>query len=165
MPVSDNPFRNRVKLDAENMKVIVEVVKKDDESIVETGEFEAGKVHANLRNNIVLYGLSKLLQDRTSETPTGPGKVAAMRELMAQFEAGTWSAERKAGAPVVSPEVEAIAQLKGCTVAEAQKALRSHPQEVRDKIYANPKVKEIADQIRAARENATAVGLDDLAAA
>lgn len=164
MALSDNPFRNRVTLKPDALTILVEVIKRDDESVVETAEFAGADVHTNLRNNVALYGLSKLLQDRTSEVPTGPGKVAAMKELMEQFKSGTWTAERKAGAPVVSAEVEAVAELKGCTTAEAQLSLKGYDVETRKKILANPKVVALAQEIRGRRTAATPTDLSDLTA-
>jgi hypothetical protein len=165
MPVSVNPYRNRVKLDVEKLAVIVEVLKKDDESVVETGTFEASQLPDNLRPHVALYGLSKLLQDRTSEVETGPGKIAAMNELMEQFRQGVWTAERKSGSPTVSAEVEALAAIKGLTVAEAQAALRKYDKPVRDKILSNEKIVAKAEEIRKARKTAEGIDLEDLATA
>lgn len=162
MPVSDNPYRLSIELNKDKVAVIITVKKREDDSVVETAEFPASDIHANLRTDVGLYGLSKLLQDRTSQVDAGPGKIAAMRELADQLKAGVWEKERKVGAPIVSAEVEALAQLKQITVPEAQGALRAYSKEVRAKILANPRIVEAAAAIRAARASATAVTLDDL---
>ena len=88
MATSTNPFRTKVDLDATAQKIKVQILKKDDDSVVEEGEFSASDVHANLRSNVVLYGLSKLLQDRTSEVEVGPGKIAAMTGVAVGDDAG-----------------------------------------------------------------------------
>lgn len=165
MATSTNPFRTRVALNAESMSIKVTIIKKEDESVVEEAEFNAAEVAESLRGDVALYGLSKLLQDRTSEVEVGPGKIAAMQALFAQFVKGVWSAERKAGSPVVSAEVEALAQLKGITVAEAQSALKKYPADVKASILSNPKIVELAATIRAARTSAETISLDDLATA
>lgn len=165
MATSTNPFRTKVALIAAAMQIKVTIIKKDDESVVEEAEFPAAEVAESLRNEVALYGLSKLLQDRTSEVEVGPGKIAAMQALFEQFKKGIWSAERKAGSPVVSAEVEALAQLKEITVAEAQSALKKYPADVKASILANPKIVELAASIRAGRANAESIDLSDLAPA
>ena len=161
MPLSDNPYRLKVELNTDKALVAVTVLKRDDDSVVETAEFPAADVAATLRLQVGLYGLSKLLQDRTSEVPAGPGKVAAMRDLNGQLKLGVWEKERKIGAPVVSAEVEALAELKGISVAEAQGALRGYSKEVRVKILAHPTIVAKAAEVRAKRGTATGVSLDD----
>jgi len=162
MATSTNPFRTKVDLNAETQRIKVQIIKKDDESVVEEGEFAAADVHANLRHNVALYGLSKLLQDRTSEVEVGPGKIAAMGAVMDNFKAGNWVQERKSGTPVVSAEVEALAALKGLSVAEAQAALKKYDVEVRKQILANPTIVAKAEEIRAARKTAEGIDLSNL---
>lgn len=162
MGTSVNPFRTKVELNAELQKIIVQILKKENDEVVESGEFAAADVHPNLRSNIVLYGLSKLLQDRTSETDVGPGKIAAMQAVMDNFKAGNWVQERKSGSPVVSAEVEALAELKGLTVAEAQAALKKYDVEVRKQILSHPDIVKKAEEIRAARKSAEGVDLTSL---
>lgn len=163
MGTSTNPFRTSVELKAAEMAIHIKILKKEDNSVVEEEVFQASGVADNLRGDVALYGLSKLLQDRTSEVEVGPGKIAAMRALMEQFGKGVWSQDRKPGAPVVSAEVEALAQIKGCTVAEAQSALRKYPADVKANILANPQIVELATKIRESRKAAESISLDDLA--
>ncbi len=162
MPVSDNKFRNKVELIAERGVVSVQVIDRESEAVVESREFDASGVHENVRPLVGLYGLSKLLQDRSSETPTGPGKLSAMQEVYDLLSRGEWERERKAGAPVVSAEVEALAEIKKITVAQAQAALRKFTKEQKDKILSNPAIVAKAAEIRAARETSN-VDLSDLA--
>lgn len=174
MALSDNKFRLSVLLNKlakeptdefpnglPAMSVNVNVIKREDDTVVESETFLAGEIGENVRGDVALYGLSKLLQDRSSDTPAGPGKLAAMREVMELLKAGTWERERKAGAPVVSAEVEALAEIKNISVAEAQAALRKYSKETRDQILANPKIVERAAAIRERRGKAE-VSLDDL---
>lgn len=171
MAQRNNPFGLRADLNIENMSVdftVIDKVNKDEKGepkVVETHSFKVSEcVHEKLHRPVALYGLSKLLQDRTSEVPTGPGKVAAMQEVAALLASGEWERERKVGAPVVSPAVEALAQLKNCSVGDMQTALRRYDKAKREQILANPKVVELAAQIKAARE-AKQVDLSDLEAA
>lgn len=159
--VRNNPFGLRAKLNVENMSVDFSVIDKKEDKEVETKSFKASDIHSNLHKMVALYGLSKLLQDRSSDTPTGPGKLVAMEEVAVILAGGEWERERKVGAPVVRPEVEALAQLKGCTVADIQATLKKYTKEAREKVFANPKVIAAATAIRAARETAS-VDLSDL---
>lgn len=162
MPASDNKFRLSVDLDAEKATVVVHVIERETKKEVEVETFNATEVHTNLRTNVALYGLSKLLQDRTSETEVGPGKLAAMRELFAQLSAGVWEKERKVGTPVVSAEVEALAEMRSWSVAEAQTALRKYSKEQRSAILSHESVVAKAAEIRGRRQSAEALSLDAL---
>ena len=160
-------FKTSVKLNTEAMSVDVSIFDKKEEKVVESHSFPASDVHENLRAQIGLYGLSKALQDRASDTPTGPEKLIAMKAVAAQFKEGKWAKERVVGAAVVSTKVEALAQLKSLTVPQAQTVLKNYTKEQRAAILANPQVVELAAQIEAAREADTTVdsaSFDDLVA-
>lgn len=162
MPITEkSQFRLSVELKADDATVNVQVIERESGDAVESETFQAREVHDNIKANVALYGLSKLLQDRSSDTDSGPEKLDAMREVFAMLKAGQWEKERKAGAPVVSAEVEALAALKKINVAQAQTALRKYTKEQRDKILANPAIVAKAKEIRASRE--TDVSLDDFA--
>ncbi len=165
MATRNNPFGLRAKLNVEAMSVDFQIVKKETdtekESVVGEKSFPVASVHQSLHKNVALYGYSKLLQDRSSDVPTGPEKITAMEEVAALLATGEWERERKVGAPIVRPEVEALAELKGCSVGDIQASLRNYDKANREKILANPKVVELAAQIKARRE-AGGVKLDEL---
>jgi hypothetical protein len=98
------------------------------------------------------YGLAKLGEDRTSSVDED-GKLRAREELIEFFKYEEWSKPRAAGAPTVSAEVEALAELrcKG-SVARAQQELRKYTKEERVQILASPEVVKLADQIKGRRE-------------
>ena len=156
----------KVELDADNSAVVATVVDRDNKGAeIESRSFDASRVHESLRSSVALYGLSKLLQDRTSDKSVkehGIEKLDFMEEVLARFEAGEWAAERKIGAPTVSVEVEALAALKGVSVAVMQKSLRAYTKEQREGILANEAVVAKAAEIKASRENAADVDLSDL---
>lgn len=163
MPITEKSvYRLSVELKAEEAQVLVQVVERESGDIVETETFEARSIPDNIKTNVALYGLSKLLQDRSSDTDSGPDKLDAMREVYTMLREGKWEKERRAGSPVVSAEVEALAGIKKITVAQAQAALRKYTKEQRDKILSNEAIVLKAKEIRAARET-TDVSLDDLA--
>ena len=161
-----NPFSLSFDEDFDNMAVGVTVRKRDGEDFtdLETETFRLADVAEELHPNIMLYGLKQVISDRCSQVDTGPDKLAAMREVAAQLKAGQWKKDRVVGAPTVSAEVEALAQLKGISIPDAQRALKSYAPEQREKILSNAKIKELAAQIRASRETAPVTSLDDLAA-
>mgnify|MGYP007059420884 FL=1 len=164
MSRATNKYRTKVDLNADEMSVDISIVDKGSNEVVASDSFPAHEIHESVRPQVSLYGYSKLLQDRVSDVPIGPEKLDAMKEVAAQLGSGQWAKERKIGAVVTSPEVEALARLKQISVPQAQAALKDYPKEVREKILANPKIVELAAQIRAERDQAESVSLDDLAA-
>ena len=157
------PYRTTVKLDTEAMSVDVNIIERASDSVVANHSFPAEEIHESVRQQVALYGYSKLLQDRASDVDVGPDKIDAMKDIAAQLAAGQWAKERKIGAVVTSPEVEALARIKSISVPQAQAALKGYPKEQREKILANPQIVEMAKTIREEREAAEAVSLDDLA--
>ncbi len=157
-----NLYALSVNLNVETMSVDVTVKERESDEVVDTHSFPASDIHESLKGNTALYGYSKLLQDRSSDTPTGPEKLAAMKAVAEQLASGQWQKERKVGAPTVSCEVEALAQLKNISVPQAQAALRRYDKAARDKILSNEKIKELAAQIREARAEEEVASLDDL---
>jgi len=163
MPITEkSAYRLSVELKPEDATVNVSVIERESGDVVESESFAARELPDNIKPTVALYGLSKLLQDRSSDTDSGPEKLDAMREVFAMFKAGQYERERRAGAPVVSAEVEALAVLKKITVAQAQAALRKYTKEQREKILSNAAIVEKAKEIKAAREKSD-VSLDDLA--
>lgn len=158
-----NPYALSVDLDTKTMSVVATVKERETDEVVDTATFPASDIHESLKGNVALYGYSKLLQDRSSEVKSGPDKLAAMQDVAQQLAAGQWQKERKVGAPTVSAEVEALAQLKQITIPQAQAALRRYDKAQRDKILSNEKVVALAAQIREARESEEIIPLDDLA--
>lgn len=171
MALSNAKHRVVVDLDAKTMAAVMTIIDRESEKPVPNGVFSlaAGDIHESLRPLVGLYGIKALLSDRTSDISFGTGatpeeKMAAWAEVAELLKAGTWERERKAGAPVVSAEVEALAELKSITVAEAQTALRKYDKATKEKILANPKIVERAKAIKEARAKAETLDLGDLAA-
>lgn len=163
MPITEkSAYRLSVELKSDDATVNVQVIERESGDVVETETFNAREIPDTLKTNVALYGLSKLLQDRSSDTDSGPEKLDAMRDVFSMLKSGAWEKERKAGAPVVSAEVEALASLKKITVAQAQAALRKYTKEQREKILGNAAIVAKAKEIRAQRDQ-TEVSLDDLA--
>src|SRR3990172_10554734 len=101
---------------------------------------------------------------RTSQVKDAPvQKLKDMAAVLDRLGAGEWAAERAAGGlGVVSPEVEALAVLKGISIPDAQKALNAYTPEQRAKILGNPQIVAEAAKIKQGREAAKPETLDDL---
>lgn len=164
-----NPFSMNYELNTSNMQIIATMRKKNeagDFEALDTSTFDYGSVADSVRDSVNLYGLSKLIQDRSSEVKAGPEKLSALREVFDQLAAGQWEKARVVGTPIVSAEIEALAQIKGIDIPTAQKALKQYDKEQKERILANPAIVARAAQIEAERAaaNGPAVGLDDLLA-
>lgn len=148
----------------EEMVVQFKVLSADDQIVDSTAfSFDELPEDGEIRDKVSLYGLNKLLTDRTSDEKNKRDKLLAMREVFDRLCGGEWAKERVVGAPVVSVFVEALAELKGISVPTAQKALSGYPKDTREKILANPKVTEIAERIKEEREESEEISLDELA--
>jgi hypothetical protein len=156
-------FRTIAALNTETMSVDISIVAKENDEVVASRSYKAAEIHDSVKAQVGLYGLSKLLQDRASDVEVSPEKLDAMDDIAAQLAGGQWAKERKIGAVVTSPEVEALARLKKVSVPAAQAALKGYPKEQREKILANPAIVELAAKIREERSAAETISLDDLA--
>jgi len=164
MPKAQNALGLKAVENTDDMTVTIMVYDFDEETSLDETVFSFRKVHATLQARTSLYGLKKILMDRTSQVKENPeAKLAAMADVMARLETGEWSAERQGGGlGVVSVEVQALAQVKGITVPDAQLALKSYTKEQREKILSSAKVQEAAKALRAQREKAEVKSLDDM---
>jgi hypothetical protein len=156
----------RPTLDVETMAVIMHVKEDDNILAVHVFSYDALERHPSIQHNIMLHGLSTLLQQRTSDVKADPErKLEAMKEVYERLIAGEWTKERKAGSPVVSLLVEAVVEAKrkqgkDITVAQAQKAVRALSDD--DKGVLEDNLSELMDTIREARASDEGTDLDDL---
>ena len=150
----------------EDSGVVVANVRERDESgewdVVDSQTFDPAAVAESAQGFVNGYGLSKLMQDRSSAVPTGPDKLAAMNEVFAMLCEGKLRAERTRGAAVVSAEVEALAEIKGVDIPTIQKSLKKYTEEKRKEILSHPKVKAKAEEIRNRRDSTEEVDLESL---
>ena len=165
MSRADNVYKTSVKLNTEDMSVEVSILLRAADSVVSSEVFSATEIHGSLKQQVSLYGYSKLLQDRASDVPIGPEKLEAMKAVAVQLAGGQWAKERKVGAIVTSPEVEALAALKEISVPAAQAALKAYPKEVREQILGNEAIVAKAKEIREARAATEVASLDDFVVA
>ena len=164
--MSDKKQRMRVKYDVEALVITFEVVDASgpEDKVLVTRDFEFNQLpkDGDNRDKVTLYGLNKLLTDRTSEQKD---KLLKLDEMQVVFELlcfGEWAKERVVGAIVVSPEVEALAQMQSISVPDVQAALAQYDKGTRKAILDRDDVQSVAKLIRAARKDAPAKTLDDM---
>lgn len=173
MPLSTAEYRIRPVLSEEEMTVTMQVIDRneDDENaqVVESYVIDAKKFPETLRSKIFLTGVRALFAERTSDVTFGGSKkhtpeqkISAYATVDAQLQKGEWERERKPVSPVVSAEVEALAELTENTVAEIQATLRGMTKEDREATLAHEEVQARAKEIRARRDATTAAGGVDL---
>jgi len=149
----------RVSYNATDSSITIAV--KDGDQELGSSAFVFDTLPESIRSEIQVYGLSKVLQDRTSDVTDKLDKLDAMDDVYALFEQGTWKKERKAGAPVVSVEVEALANLKGVSIPAIQKARKGYTKEQWATIVDNEAVQAEIIKVKAERDGQEA-DLDDL---
>jgi hypothetical protein len=145
--------------------VIVNVLNEQDKNVArDTFDFALLEAQAEeTARRSRLYGLNKLLSDRTSEIKDKRKKLAAMRELFEYFvDGGEWIKERAGSLGVVSVNVEALAELKKWSIPQTQKALAKYTKEQREKFLSRKDVQAIADRLTKERKEAAELSLDDL---
>lgn len=173
MPLSSAEYRVRPVLNADDMTVTMEIIdrEEDDENaaVVDKYVIDAKQFPESLRGRLFLTGVRAIFAERTSDVTFGgktkhspEQKIAAYQAVFSQLVKGEWERERKPVSPVVSAEVEALAELTGNTVAEIQATLRGFTKEDREATLANEEVQAKAKEIRAAREQKAAAGGVDL---
>lgn len=109
------------------------------------------------------YGLAKLGMDRASQVDMGLDKIARINQVWEDLCDGIWEREASRTGPVVAAWIEALAEIKGATVADIQKSLKVYTDEQKEAIKANPRVAKRAEEITAARNaGGNEIDLDDL---
>lgn len=141
--------------------VVAFFVSQDKEQIG-VRSFDFAELDEEQAHRVFLYGCNKLVTDRTSDKKDKLEKLAEMQNVFDLLCSGEWSKERVVGAPVVSVEVEALAQLKELSVPQAQAALAAYDKEVRAKILGSEQVQQVAQEIRELRAATEVVSLDDM---
>lgn len=149
-------------LDTSTGTLSINLVDKENKNeVVDTWTGNLAAIAPELRAQIFAEGVSRILQQRHSQVDMLE-KFAAFDQTMAEWAAGQYLSDRKAGSPTVKIEIVAFAELKGLSVRDAQKFLSSKcDAAMRDKIYASEKVQAKVAEIKA-RETVTDVDLSDI---
>jgi len=114
---------------------------------------------ADMAERVFDYGLAKLGMDRASQEDMGLDKINRICDVWSDLCNGIWERESVRSAPVVAAWVEALADIKGVSVADIQKALKGYSDDQKAALKANPKVKAKAEEIEKARKS-TEDGID-----
>ena len=108
-------------------------------------------VATKLQARVSLYGLAKLCEDRSSSADPDD-KFTVRREVMQLLHEGRWEKEAVRGAPVVSPEIEALSEITGESIPAIQKARKRYSDEQWLIILERSGAKERAEEIREDRK-------------
>lgn len=146
----------------------------ENKEIVSEKQFDASGcpdvlMDGDIEKNLAGYGLLKLLQDRTSQEKDPEAKVELMGEYFESFfsqglwkkpaekrAAGTGGSRRKVSASLA----QAVANLQGITIVQAESALKTLDKERFEAISSNERVAE--EIARLNDESSEAVDLSDL---
>lgn len=147
-------FDGRVLVLSQGPKGEKEVVRK----------YDGHDVPADLHEKVWQLGFkTKVMNYKSGAKDKGRDPLEMMDEGFERLCDGDWAKEREGGGPTVSPEVEALAQIRKTEVGVIQKSLRQYDMETRKKILSNAEVVRIAAGIRKARESTQVIDLDDMA--
>lgn len=138
----------------------------ENKQVTETIEFNVSDLPAVFTSNegektLAAYGLTKLLQDRTSQVKeSAAAKLKAMCEYFNVFKSGTWreykesTGEGKGRKPQIDPILaQAVANLKKAPIAAVIAALQSKTKEERKALANLDAVKAEMAKVRAEAEN------------
>ena len=150
----------RATRDTEAMQVTITRVDSDGKAL-ESRNFDRADLGEKVQPESDLYGLQKLLMDRTSDAELND-KLGEMDTVFEQLVADVWAKERVVGSPVASIAIEALAKFKSSTIPSVQKSLSGYTKEQRAEILANPKLDSFKKDIEKAREAAKDSDLGDL---
>ncbi len=142
--------------------VVVFIVKDENDREVDQLVIDGNDLPADNQQRAYLYGINKLLTDRTSDQKDKVAKLSDMQEVFDLLCTGEWAKERVVGAIVCSPEVEALAALQQMSIPDVQAALGQYDKDVRASILAREDVQAGAKLIREGRKAAPVKTLDDM---
>ncbi len=146
--------------DGSNSEVHFVVFDNEDKEL-DTLVIDGNDLPSENQHRSFLYGINKLLTDRTSGEKDKVAKLVGMSEYFDLLCTGEWSKERVVGAIVVGVEVEALAKLQELSIPQAQAALAQYDKDDRKRILGSEKVQAKAKEIREAREGQEVAKLDE----
>lgn len=147
--------RLNVVLGADSIVVNAQYKKGEEWQTKESRTFVVSALPSDMQKQVLAYGLSKLLQDRTSQVRS-LGPVETLKGMDGYYEmlkAGQWAAKRVAGAsrgPAFDPVLAAvIATEMGASLGAVSAKLGQLPKEELEKLVAK-----FADQVAKAKAEA-----------
>lgn len=152
----------KVDYDYSKMEITCHVWDYKAEKAIKSEVFPMHLIPESIKGNIMLYGLSKVLQDRNSGEKDKALKLAGMIDTFDQLCEGTWKAERESGPRLVPVEIEALARLKKVSAAAIQATKAKLTDEQWAKVLADPTVIAEIASVKKEREQQQEVNFDDL---
>lgn len=141
--------------------MILSTGKGDEQKVVR--RFDADDVPTELHEQLFLFGFkTKVMNYKAGAKDKGLDPLAMMDEGFERLCDGDWAKEREGGGPTVSPLVEALARIRKVDVGVMQRSLQKYTKDQRKAILANEQVVAEAARIKAARDAAEIVDLDDM---
>ncbi len=136
-----------LKYIANGLVLTIQLVDDQTEEVLRTLSINANDVPDNLRdgddeNNVKLYGIRKLSQERSSSEKDPEAKFEAMLETLEVLKSGLWkSDEVRTRAPQIDPVfAQAVANVRGKPLGKIVVALQNLSKEQRDAMRKHPEV-------------------------
>jgi hypothetical protein len=120
-------------------------------------------IPASIQRDLMLHGLSQKVGDSSagfSKAQDFSGAFGAMQQVVDNLYSGIWSTRGQGGG--VADLVNAIAELRGVSVEQAQAAVDQMDEEQLKKVASHPAVKAKVAEAKAMRLNAAAQNAPDL---
>lgn len=153
-----------LKYVASGLMLSVMVVQDETEEVLRTLTISADEVNDMLKNgdtdeSVKLYGIRKLLQERSSSEKDTDAKFDTMLETAEILKDGKWkSDEVRTRVPQIDPVfAQAVANVRAKPLAAIVAALQNLSKEARDAMRAHP---EVAAEIEKIRTEIAAAGAD-----
>lgn len=125
-------------------------VTDEGKEVADSRSYDCTELPEEIQTKSLVYGVSKLCAERTSDTPPSDDKLNAIDEVFQSLLDGNWERERKKGTgPTVRIEVEALAALRGCTVKQVQTLLKKYDKEQQESIFAHEDVVAKVEEMKA----------------
>ena len=136
-----------LKYIATGLVLTIQLVDDQTEEVLRTLSINANDVPDNLKdgddeNNVKLYGIRKLCQERSSSEKDPETKFDAMLETLEVLKSGLWkSDEVRTRAPQIDPVfAQAVANVRGKPLGAIVVALQNLSKEQRDAMRKHPEV-------------------------
>lgn len=137
------------------------VIRSTDDRLLR--EYDTTDYPAEIRSEIYDFGCKSGYQARASQVPQAD-KLAYWDSLHELWLSGKWEFDRKAGPATVPAWIEALANVKGCTIGAIQKTLGELTKDERADIRKNFEAKHAAEIQEVVDSREAPIDLDEFAA-
>ena len=136
---------------------------RTDDKVRQT--FKVEELPAAIRDWLALRGVKVTMEERISDVPRSDvqGAMDARQAVWAMWCAGQRNKVRRGGIRTVPVAVQALADVKGASIAAVQKALGELDEDARRRVLSSDAVKARIAEIEDEAQDATDLDLSDLA--